>query len=141
MTDEKIIELFFKRDEQAQPKKQRIVFVRRYFYMEDVSAIAEDMVIEGRRIERILGNNTYIKIPTIPEGLCAMQILRGEGYHVTATAIYTPMQAYLAAKAGAEYAAPYVNRIDNLGGADVLVAGSAFNGAPDRTAFVTQIEK
>ena len=26
------------------------------------------------------------------------------------------MQAYLAAKAGAEYAAPYVNRIDNLGG-------------------------
>ena len=44
-----------------------------------------------------------------------MQILRSEGYHVTATGIYTPMQAYLAAKAGAEYAAPYVNRIDNLG--------------------------
>ena len=44
-----------------------------------------------------------------------LQILRSEGYHVTATAIYTPMQAYLAAKAGAEYAAPYVNRIDNLG--------------------------
>jgi capsular exopolysaccharide synthesis family protein len=43
------------------------------------------------------------------------QILSGEGYHITATAIYTPMQAYLAAKAGAEYAAPYVNRIDNLG--------------------------
>ncbi len=81
-----------------------------------VSTTAEDMVMEGRRIERILGNNTYIKIPTVPEGLRAMQILRGEGYHVTATAIYTPMQAYLAAKAGAEYAAPYVNRIDNLGG-------------------------
>lgn len=81
-----------------------------------VSTTAEDMVEEGRRIERVLGNNTYIKIPTIPEGLRAMQILRGEGYHVTATAIYTPMQAYLAAKAGAEYAAPYVNRIDNLGG-------------------------
>lgn len=80
-----------------------------------VSTTAEQMVEEGRKIERILGNNTYIKIPTIPEGLKAMQILRGEGYHVTATAIYTPMQAYLAAKAGAEYAAPYVNRIDNLG--------------------------
>lgn len=80
-----------------------------------VSTTAEAMVEEGRKIERILGNNTYIKIPTIPEGLKAMQILRGEGYHVTATAIYTPMQAYLAAKAGAEYAAPYVNRIDNLG--------------------------
>ncbi|MBR2311038.1 MAG: fructose-6-phosphate aldolase [Oscillospiraceae bacterium] len=80
-----------------------------------ISTTAEDMVLEGRKIERILGNNTYIKIPTIPEGLKAMQVLRGEGYHVTATGIYTPMQAYLAAKAGAEYAAPYVNRIDNLG--------------------------
>lgn len=80
-----------------------------------VSTTAEAMVEEGRKIERILGNNTYIKIPTIPEGLKAMQILRSEGYHVTATGIYTPMQAYLAAKAGAEYAAPYVNRIDNLG--------------------------
>lgn len=80
-----------------------------------VSSTAEAMVEEGRKIERILGNNTYIKIPTVPEGLKAMQILRSEGYHVTATAIYTPLQAYLAAKAGAEYAAPYVNRIDNLG--------------------------
>ena len=70
---------------------------------------------EGRKIEQMLGNNTYVKIPSIPEGLRAMQILASEGYHITATAIYTPMQAYLAAKAGAEYAAPYVNRIDNLG--------------------------
>ncbi len=80
-----------------------------------ISRTAEDMVEEGRKIERILGNNTYIKIPTIPEGLKAMRILRGEGYHVTATAVYSPLQAYLAAKAGAEFAAPYVNRIDNLG--------------------------
>lgn len=84
-------------------------------HVQVVSTTAEDMVTEGRKIERTLGNNTYIKIPSVPEGLKAMQILRGEGYHVTATAIYTPMQAYLAAKAGAEYAAPYVNRIDNLG--------------------------
>lgn len=85
-------------------------------HVQVVSTTAEQMVMEGRKIERMLGNNTYIKIPTIPEGLKAMRVLRSEGYHVTATAIYTPMQAYLAAKAGAEYAAPYVNRIDNLGG-------------------------
>ena len=92
-----------------------------------ISTTAEDMVEEGRKIERILGNNTYIKIPTVPEGLRAMQILRGEGYHVTATAIYTPMQAYLAAKAGAEYAAPYVNRIDNLGGDGVTSTKNMHN--------------
>lgn len=34
---------------------------------------------------------------------------------MTATAIYTPMQAFLAAKSGADYAAPYINRIDNMG--------------------------
>ena len=84
-------------------------------HVQVVSTTAEDMVEEGRKIERTLGNNTFIKIPTTPEGLKAMQILKGEGYRITATAIYTPMQAYLAAKAGAEYAAPYVNRIDNLG--------------------------
>ena len=84
-------------------------------HVQVVSTTAEQMVEEGRKIERTLGNNTYIKIPSVPEGLRAMQILSSEGYHITATAIYTPMQAYLAAKAGAEYAAPYVNRIDNLG--------------------------
>lgn len=88
---------------------------RAQLHVQVVSTTAEQMVEEGRKIERMLGNNTFIKIPTIPEGLRAMQILSSEGYHITATAMYTPMQAYLAAKAGAEYAAPYVNRIDNLG--------------------------
>lgn len=88
---------------------------RAELHVQVVSKTAEDMIREGRKIEQMLGNSTYVKIPAVPEGLRAMQILSGEGYHVTATAIYTPMQAYLAAKAGAEYAAPYVNRIDNLG--------------------------
>lgn len=84
-------------------------------HVQVVSNTAEDMVKEGHKIAEKLGKNTYIKIPTIPEGLKAMRILHSEGYNVTATAIYTPLQAYLAAKAGADYTAPYVNRIDNLG--------------------------
>lgn len=84
-------------------------------HVQVVSNTAEDMVLEGHKIAEKLGKNTYIKIPTIPEGLKAMRILHSEGYNITATAIYTPLQAYLAAKAGANYAAPYVNRIDNLG--------------------------
>lgn len=94
---------------------REFIGIRAQLHVQVVSTTAEAMVEEGRKIERILGNNTYIKIPTVPEGLRAMQILSSEGYHITATAMYTPMQAYLAAKAGAEYAAPYVNRIDNLG--------------------------
>ena len=89
-------------------------------HVQVISDTTEKMVEEGHKIAEVLGLNTYIKIPTVPEGLRAMQILSSEGYHVTATTIYTPMQAFLAAKAGAEYAAPYLNRIDNLGSDGVM---------------------
>ncbi|MBQ7498890.1 MAG: fructose-6-phosphate aldolase, partial [Selenomonas sp.] len=56
------------------------------------------------------------------EGFKAMMALHNEGVRLTATAIYTPMQAFLAAKAGADYAAPYINRIDNMGYNGVKVA-------------------
>ena len=84
-------------------------------HVQVVSHNTDDMIKEGYKIVELLGKNTYIKIPTIPEGLKAMRELSSKGYNITATAIYTPMQAYLAAKSGADYVAPYVNRIDNLG--------------------------
>ena len=51
-----------------------------------------------------------------------MKALKKEGIRTTGTAIYTAMQAYLAAKSGASYTAPYVNRIDNMGYNGVGVA-------------------
>ena len=63
-----------------------------------------------------------MKVPTTREGLKVMKTLAKEGVNITATAIYTQMQAFLAAKAGANYAAPYVNRIDNLGANGVRTA-------------------
>ena len=91
-------------------------------HVQVVSKTADEMIKEGHKIAEELGKNTYIKIPTIQEGLKAMKILSSEGYNITATAIYTPLQAYLAAKAGADYAAPYVNRIDNLGTNGIEIA-------------------
>jgi fructose-6-phosphate aldolase 2 len=44
------------------------------------------MIEEGRKMVEILGKNTYIKIPTVPEGLKAMRILSSQGYKITATA-------------------------------------------------------
>lgn len=90
-------------------------------HVQAVSERAEDIVTEAKHIASVLGENTYIKIPAVPEGFKAMRILSGEGYKVTATAIYTAQQAYLAGKSGADFAAPYVNRIDNLGGDGVEV--------------------
>lgn len=87
-----------------------------------ISSSAEEMVEEGHRMCEILGKNTFVKVPVTREGLKAIRILASEGYSVTATAIYTQMQAYLAGQAGAAYTAPYVNRIDNLGANGIAVA-------------------
>ena len=91
-------------------------------HVQVISSTAEEMVKEGHKITEILGINTFIKIPTVPEGLKAMKILSGDSYKVVATAVYNPMQAYLAAKSGASYVAPYISRIDNLGADGVKTA-------------------
>lgn len=91
-------------------------------HVQVISSKAEDMVDEAHHIQEVLGKNTYIKIPVIPQGLKAMKILSKEGANITGTAIYNQMQGFLAAKAGAHYVAPYVNRIDNMGYDGVKVA-------------------
>lgn len=91
-------------------------------HVQVISKTAEGMIKEAYKITEVLGENTYVKVPTTKQGLKAMKKLSKEGINVTATAIYTQMQAYLAAKAGAKYAAPYVNRIDNLGANGISVA-------------------
>ena len=91
-------------------------------HVQAVAQTAEDMVEDAHRIVKELGTNTFVKIPAVREGFKAMKMLMAEGIRVTATAIYTPMQAYLAGKCGASYAAPYINRIDNMGYNGVQVA-------------------
>lgn len=80
-----------------------------------ISSDAKGMTEEAHHILDMVPGNTLIKVPAIPEGIRAIKALAAEDVQVTATVIYSPMQAILAAKAGAAYAAPYVNRIENLG--------------------------
>ena len=84
-------------------------------FAQALALTAEGMVEDAHRILDICGKNTVVKIPSIPEGFKAMQLLKEEGVITCGTVVYTPMQAFLAAKAGASYVAPYVNRIDNMG--------------------------
>ena len=85
-------------------------------HVQAVSRRAEDIVEEAKYLDDVLGENTYVKIPAIPEGFKAMKII-AETTEIpfTATAVYTPMQAFIAGQCGASYVAPYVNRIDNMG--------------------------
>lgn len=88
-----------------------------------LSLKAEDMIEEAKYIAEQVGGNIYIKIPVTPDGIKAIKILSKEGYKITATAIFTAQQALIAAKAGAKFVAPYVNRIDNISGNGVEVVG------------------
>lgn len=88
-----------------------------------LSLKAEDMIEEAKYISEQVGGNIYIKIPVTPDGIKAIKILSKEGYKITATAIFTAQQALIAAKAGAYFVAPYVNRIDNISGNGVEVVG------------------
>lgn len=99
-----------------------IIGPERELHAQVVARDAAGMVADAHRIVEELGANTFPKVPSVPEGFKAMKELAAEGIHVTATAVYTPLQAFLAAKAGAAYAAPYVNRIDNMGFNGVAVA-------------------
>ena len=91
-------------------------------HVQVVASSAEGMVEDARRIVAELGEETFVKIPAVPEGFKAMKLIATEGIRVTATAIYTPLQAYLSAKCGAVYVAPYINRIDNMGYDGIAVA-------------------
>lgn len=91
-------------------------------HVQVIASKAEGMTEDAERILKELGDNTFVKIPVTKEGLKAIKILSQRGVKITATAIYTQMQAYLAGKAGADYAAPYVNRIDNLGANGIQTA-------------------
>ena len=87
-----------------------------------LSTEADDMVKEAKHMVSVLGENTYIKVPVTANGLKAISILSKEGINVTATAIYGVLPAFMAAKAGAKFLAPYVNRLDNLGHDGVQIA-------------------
>ena len=90
-------------------------------HVQTVQETAEKMVEEAKLIKDTVGGKLYIKIPIGEEGLKATMELKKLGIGVTMTAIFTPQQALIAAKAGASFVAPYVNRLDNILGDGVGV--------------------
>lgn len=73
----------------------------------------EGIMEEARIISSFHGGNTAVKIPATSEGYKAMRKCREEGIEVLATAIFSAEQGLLSAMNGAQYLAPYVNRMCN----------------------------
>lgn len=80
---------------------------------EVVSIKAEEMVEEGRRYSA-WHPNVVVKIPMIPDGLEAINILSSENIRVNTTLIFSANQALLAARAGAFIVSPFVGRMDDI---------------------------
>ena len=80
---------------------------------EVVSLDADGMVEEGRKLAAF-HPNIVVKIPMTTEGLKAVKILSSENIRTNVTLIFSPMQALMAAKAGASYVSPFVGRLDDI---------------------------
>ena len=106
----------------------------------------EGMLEEAAYLQNLLGQDIYVKVPTTEAGVKAMRRLKDRGVNVTATAIYYPLQAMLAVSAGADYLAPYCNRMEqneidfgkaieqirdmiDLGGYEAKILGASFKNA------------
>ncbi|MBC7963570.1 MAG: fructose-6-phosphate aldolase [Steroidobacteraceae bacterium] len=80
---------------------------------EVISLDAPGMIKEGKELAKI-HKNIVVKLPMTPEGLKACKTLTDKGIKTNVTLIFTPMQALLAAKAGASYVSPFVGRLDDI---------------------------
>jgi len=80
---------------------------------EVISLDAEGMVAEARGLTKI-AKNIIIKIPLIKEGLKAVSMLSKEGIQTNVTLCFSPNQALLAAKAGADYVSAFIGRLDDI---------------------------
>jgi transaldolase len=81
--------------------------------LEVLSTQAKEMVEEAGRLAS-LGDQVVVKIPMTEEGMKAVKILSRDGIRTNVTLIFQPLQALIAAKAGAGYVSPFVGRLDDI---------------------------
>lgn len=82
--------------------------------LEVIGLDTESMVREARELIKI-GPNVVIKAPVTEPGLAAVRQLTDMGIETNVTLVFSPLQALLAAKAGATYVSPFVGRLDAVG--------------------------
>ncbi len=74
-----------------------------------------DVYFEHGRALAALSPKVVVKVPTTVEGVAAAARLGREGVRLTMTAVYTAAQALIASALGADYAAPYLGRMNDAG--------------------------
>lgn len=90
------------------------------FHVQVVSQTVDEIVAEAIQIDA-LPYDMIVKIPATEVGLTAIKQIKQKKIKVLATAIYSAQQGFMAALCGADYLAPYVNRMDTMGSDGVAV--------------------
>jgi transaldolase len=104
---------------------------------EVISLDTEGMIAEARDLAKI-HENIVIKIPMTVDGLKAVKALAKEGIRTNVTLVFSPLQALMAAKAGAAYVSPFVGRLDDLS-ADGMALVEQIVDIYDNYGFDTEI--
>ncbi len=81
--------------------------------LETTATSSNQMVADGIKLSEY-GKNVIVKLPLCLEALKATRQLAQKGIGVNMTLCFTPLQALMAAKAGAKYISPFVGRLDDI---------------------------
>ena len=96
------------------PELAEILGSEARFHVQVVSQTVVEIVEEAKHINA-LSYDVVVKIPATEIGLAAIKMVKKQGIQVLATAVYSAQQGFMAALSGADYLAPYVNRMDTMG--------------------------
>lgn len=104
---------------------------------EVISLDSDGMVREARHLAKI-HKNIVIKVPMTVDGIKATRLLNDEGIKTNVTLVFSPLQALLAAKAGAAFVSPFIGRLDDQAQEGLLLVEQIVT-IYDNYAFDTEI--
>ena len=107
-TDRPLAELFGEYRDYVRQTRQRI-------FVQVTARDADGMVRQAEKLGDYFGEYLVVKLPAVREGYRACKRVKALGIAVCVTVVHSTMQALMAAKAGADYPAPYISHIDNIG--------------------------
>ena len=81
----------------------------------EVLATDYDGMMKQAKVFLGIARNIAIKVPLTWDGLKACKALSDDGLMVNVTLCFSPVQALMAAKAGATFISPFIGRVDDVG--------------------------
>ena len=104
----------------------------------EVIGLETDVMIKEAQYLAKIHDNIVVKIPMTVDGLKAVRQLSIDKIKTNVTLVFSPLQALMAAKAGAAYVSPFIGRLDDISNEGLLLVEQIV-GIFDNYAFDTEI--